>query len=371
MKTEAGILWATHEAWSVEEVELDGPRENELLVRLAASGLCHSDEHAVTGDIPQPLPIVGGHEGAGIVEDVGPGVRGIKKGDHVVLSFIPACGQCRWCAIGRSNLCELIDSVFTGLPISDGTYRIHARGQGIHTLGLLGTFSPYVVVHETSAIKIDDDIPLDVASLVGCGVTTGWGSVVHIAEARPGETIVIVGAGGIGISAVQAARVVGAEKIVAVDPVPYKRQQAELFGATHTAGSFEEATELVQELTKGRMADAAVLTAGLADGSMVQPLLSLVGRGGRAVVTSSSSPTVQQVDLALCELVFTEKQLRGNVYGGARLRDDMPTLISLYRSGQLKLDEMVTSTYSLAELNDGYDDLRAGKNVRGLIKFAS
>src|SRR5271167_885815 len=173
MKTRAAILWNREEPWSVEEIELDDPNEGEICVKLVATGLCHTDDHVRTGDLPLATPIVGGHEGAGIVEKVGPGVRGFEVGDHVVLAFMPACGLCRWCSTGRQNLCDLGQFIMGGVMISDGTCRVHARGQDICTMSLLGTFAEHVVVHAASAVKIDPDIPLDKAALVGCGVTTG------------------------------------------------------------------------------------------------------------------------------------------------------------------------------------------------------
>ncbi len=368
MKTEAAILWGLHEPWSVEEIELDAPHYGEIQVRLAASGLCHSDDHCVKGDLIVGMPIIGGHEGAGIVEEVGPGVTRLKEGDHVVLAFIPACGYCRWCSSGHQNLCDLGALLMEGVP-ADGEFRAHARGQGLRTMSLLGTFSPYVVCHETSAIKIDDDLPLDIAALVGCGVTTGWGSAVNLAAVLPGETVVVAGAGGLGISAIQGAHISGAGTIVAVDPVEFKRESALQFGATHTVASMEEAMPLVSDLTRGVMADAAVFTGSLVAGEHVRQLLSLIRKGGRAVITSTANPNVQQVDLSLVEFVFFQKHLMGNVFGGGNPFVEIPKLLNLYRQGVLKLDEMVTADYKLSEINQGYADLLDGKNLRGLIRF--
>ena len=208
MKVQAAVLWGLNEKWSVEDVELDGPSEGEILVKLASSGLCHSDEHLVTGDIPIPFPVVGGHEGAGVVEEIGPNVSHVAVGDHVVLSFLPACGRCKWCASGHTNLCDLGANIILG-PQLDGTYRFHARGEDVGQMCLLGTFCPYTVVPAASVVKIDDDIPLRVASLVGCGVTTGFGTATNSAGVRPGDTVVVMGIGGVGANAVQGARCVG------------------------------------------------------------------------------------------------------------------------------------------------------------------
>jgi S-(hydroxymethyl)glutathione dehydrogenase/alcohol dehydrogenase len=310
--------------------------------------------------------VVGGHEGAGIVEEVGPGVVGIAPGDHIVLAFIPSCGQCHWCATGHSNLCDLGAGIILG-PQLDGTYRFHARGSDVGQMCMLGTFSPFTVVPAASVVKIDDDIPLEVAALVGCGVTTGFGSAVYTAEVRAGDTVVVMGAGGIGMNAVQGARIAGAERIIVVDPIAFKREQSLLFGATHTAADVDESWNIVSELTRGRMADAAIITTDVAESAYVAQALSLVGKRGRVVATAIAHPTDTTVDMSLFELTLYEKQLRGCVFGSANPHADIPRLLSLYRSGVLKLDELVTQTYTLNGINDGYQDMFDGHNVRGVI----
>ena len=370
MQTRAGIAWEIGKPWSVEDVELDKPHAGEVLVKLAASGLCHSDDHAITGDMPTGLPLVGGHEGAGVVEEVGEGVTSVKPGDHVVLAFIPSCGHCRWCMSGMANLCDLGAQIMGGLPL-DGTHRTHVRGQGLTRMTGLGTFSPYTVVNEFSTVKIDGDLPLELAALIGCGVTTGFGSAVNTAEVQPGDTVVIVGVGGIGAAAIQGARVAGAEQIVAIDPVPWKLDQAKIFGATHTAASMEEAMPLITEITRGVMADSAILTVGVAHGDMVGPLMGLVRKGGNAVVTAIAPWTEATANLSLFELTIWQKQLRGSLYGAFAPAVAVPKLLSLYRRGLLQLDEMVTRRYTLDQVQQGYDDMHAGRNIRGLIVFDS
>ncbi|WP_261566532.1 NDMA-dependent alcohol dehydrogenase [Frankia gtarii] len=368
MQTRAGIAWETGKPWSVEDVELDPPKANEVLVRLAASGLCHSDDHSITGDMPAALPMVGGHEGAGVVEEVGPGVTSVAPGDHVVLSFIPSCGHCRWCMSGVANICDVGAPLMGGLP-ADGTFRTHARGQGLRRMTGLGTFSPYAVVNEFSTIKIPDDLPLDLAALVSCGVTTGFGSAVNTAEVSAGDTVVVVGVGGLGSAAIQGARVAGADQIIAVDPVAWKLDQAKLFGATHGVASMEEAVPLLRELTRGVMADSAILTVGVAHGDLVGPLLALVRKGGIAVVTAITPMREKSSNLALYELVLWQKQLRGSLYGGFPPAVGIPRLLNLYQRGLLRLDEMVTRRYTLDEVQQGYDDMHAGRNIRGLVVF--
>lgn len=368
MKTKAAVLWGVNQKWEVDEVDLDGPKHGEVTVKLTASGLCHSNHHIVTGDMPRPLPCVGGHEGAGIVVEVGEGVHDLADGDPVVFSFLPACGRCRPCARGVSNMCELGAGLMLG-PQIDGTYRFHARGQGIGQNCVLGAFAEYTTVHQASVIKIDASIPLDKAALVGCGVTTGYGSAVRTGGVRNGDTVVVMGVGGIGVNAVQGARIAGARNIIALDPVAYKRTRAREFGATHVAASVPEALELVFELTQGRLAQVCVVTVDVAEGAHVAQALSLVGKRGRVVMTAIPHPTDTTVDMSLFELTLYEKQVLGSLFGSSNPRDDIFHLLELYESGQLKLDELVTREYTLEEINAGYDDMLAGINLRGLIRF--
>ncbi|MFM1724271.1 MULTISPECIES: NDMA-dependent alcohol dehydrogenase [Rhodococcus] len=370
MKTKGAILWGIDEPWSVEEIELGDPREGEVQVELAASGLCHSDHHLVTGDIALPsFPALGGHEGAGVISKVGPGVKGLAEGDHVVLSFIPACGQCAQCSTGHQNLCDLGMYLLTGQAISDGTHRVQARGKDVIPMCLLGTFAPYVTVNQYSVVKIEPYISLEAAALVGCGVTTGWGSATNIAEVRPGETVIVAGVGGIGINAVQAAAASGAERIIAIDPVEFHRDQAKRFGATHTFASMEEAIEPVMEITWGRMADKVMLAMGVVHGEDIEPAMILTAKGGRCVVIGLASVTDMDTRLSLFQLSMLQKQLCGTIFGGSNPRKDIPSLLSMYHSGKLNLDDLITKTYNLEEINDGYQDMLEGRNIRGVIRY--
>ncbi len=382
MKSKAAILWEVHSKWSVEDIELDAPKAGEVLIKLAASGLCHSDEHMVTGDMVldpemasafglKQFPIIGGHEGAGEVVEVGPGVTNLAVGDHVVMSFIPACGRCPSCAIGQQHLCDLGAFLLAGLQVGDFTARHHAHdGTDLGIMTCLGTFEPYTVVNEASCIKIEPYIPLDKAALVGCGVTTGWGSAVNAANVQAGETVVVVGLGGIGMNAIQGARMAGAEKIIGVDLLETKRDRAATFGATHTAASMEEAQALVGELTWGAMADKAILTVGLATGDLIAPLMSLVKKGGRAVCTAVAPMAQTEVSLNLFEFAMMRKELVGCIFGNANPRRDIPRLLKFYMDGALKLDELVTTTYDLEDINQGYQDMRDGVNIRGVISYS-
>ena len=370
MKSQAAVLWGVGEDWSVEEVELDGPRDGEVLVRLAASGLCHSDEHLVTGDLPVPgFPYIGGHEGAGEVVEVGPGVTGLAVGDHVVFGFIPSCGQCPSCASGHQNLCDYGALILEGLQLSDGSARHHVRGKDARLMCVLGTFEPYTVVHQFSCIKIDGDIPLDKAALVGCGVTTGLGSAIYAGDVQPGDTLVVVGIGGIGVNAVQGARLAGAEQILAVDPIEFKRDQAQRFGATHTASSMEEALPLLTEITRGKMARTVILTMGLVKGEHVAPALALTAKAGTCVVTGLASAMDVTATVSLLDLTLFEKHLRGSLFGSSNPRYEIPRVLSQYMKGKIDLDSLVTREYKLDDVNQGYQDMRDGLNLRGLIRY--
>jgi NDMA-dependent alcohol dehydrogenase len=368
VKTQAAILWEQGGDWKVEEIDLDPPKAGEVLVRMAASGLCHSDEHLRSGDLGGLYPVIGGHEGAGVIEEVGPGVEGLKPGDHVVFGFIPACGKCPSCARGRSNLCDVGAMLMVGAQM-DGTMRHHAHGQDLATMVCLGTFSHHTVVNQASCVKILDHYPLDRACLVGCGVTTGWGSAVYAADVQPGEDVAIIGIGGLGASAVQGARLAGAERIFAIDPVPFKREMATKFGATHTAPSVDEATGLINEVTWGKNADKVICTMGVGDGQLIEPIMGLTAKHGRVVVTNIHPMLESNVNLNLCNLTLQEKQLVGTIFGSANIRYDIPHLLRLYEQGQLDMDGMVTQTYDLAGVNQGYADMLEGRNIRGVLVY--
>jgi S-(hydroxymethyl)glutathione dehydrogenase/alcohol dehydrogenase len=382
MQTRAAILWEPNTEWSVEDIELDAPKAGEVKVKLAASGLCHSDEHLLTGDMVldpevaammglEQFPVIGGHEGAGEVVEVGPGVTNLKEGDHVALGFIPSCGRCPSCARGWQHLCDLGAFLLAGRQVSDMTARHHSKdGRDLGLMCCLGTFGPVTVVNEASCIKLDDDIPLDRAALVGCGVTTGWGAATNAADVQPGETVVVIGLGGVGMNALQGASMAGARHVVGVDPVEWKREQAPTFGATHTAASIDEATALVGEITWGANADKAILTTGVAEGALIAPMMGLVAKGGRAVVTAVAPISQNEVQLNLFDLTLQRKELVGCIFGNANPRRDIPRLLRLYKEGKLKLDELVTNTYTLDDINQGYQAMRDGRNVRGVIDYS-
>jgi S-(hydroxymethyl)glutathione dehydrogenase/alcohol dehydrogenase len=371
VKTKGALLWepGTRSGWSVEEIELDDPRKGEVLVKLAAAGLCHSDYHYDAGDGQIEFsPLLGGHEGAGVVQEVGEGVTTLRPGDHVITSFMPSCGHCHWCRIGRGNLCDRGADLMQGVSL-DGTHRIHARGQDVGPMTFTGTFSPYIVAPVDSLVKFDDDISPKAAAIVGCAVPTGWGTSVYVADVQIGDTVVIIGLGGVGMNAVQGARMAGAKNIVAIDPVEWKREQGPTFGATHTAASCADALELVSDLTRGVMADRAVLTMGVVDGQLIDPSLALVSKGGVLAIGGVSAMQQTQAAFNVFGFVMMEKQIRGGLYGGCKPHVAIPMLLDLYRKGDLLLDELVTRTYALEDINQGYEDMEAGRNIRGVIVY--
>ena len=367
MRTQAAVLWERGAPWSIEDVEVAPPAGRGVLVELAASGLCHSDDHCVTGDMPVPLPLIGGHEGAGTVLDVGPDASRVRPGDHVILTPLPSCGACRWCSSGRANLCDAGAAAMS--PESyDGAYRYEVKGRTVPSFVHLGTFSRHVVVSEWQTVVIDRDIPLDVASLVGCGVSTGWGAAVKVAEVVPGDTVVVVGVGGVGINAVQGARLAGAALIVAVDPITQRREAALSFGADVAVASVEEASQQLAELTRGVMADKVIVCVGVLYGHLVGPISELVSKGGRMVITSVTPMHETTVTMALGMFAMSNKSLLGHVFGQVNPAADFPRLLALYRSGALRLDELITRRYPLSQINEGYADMHAGRTVRGLVE---
>jgi NDMA-dependent alcohol dehydrogenase len=383
MKCKAAVIHGVGQDWSVEEIEVDAPKAGEVLVQWTHAGLCHSDEHVYTGDFDPPaefkammgiesiFPMIGGHEGAGIVKEVGEGVRSVAVGDHVSASFVPACGTCRYCSTGRQNLCDDGAGAFLPGMITDGTSRHRtADGTDLLLLAKLGTFSEYSCVAESQVIKIDADLPLESVCLVSCGVATGWGSATKRGNVRPGDTVVVVGCGGIGMNAIQGAAMAGAKRVVAVDPVEMKREKAMEFGATHTFSSMEEAMAPVMEMTMGQMAEVVIMTPGVLYGELMNLGTKLAGKGGTIVATAVAPLSQTSADINLSELTLWNKEIKGTIFGSLNPRADIPNLLSMYTAGTLKLDELITNRYPLADINEGYRAMRDGENIRGIVAHA-
>src|SRR4051812_10938378 len=347
---------------------MEPPRQGELRLQLAASGLCHSDDHFSTGDLPPGImPFAGGHEGAGVVAEIGPNTPGWEVGDHVVMSFLPGCGRCRWCASGMQNLCDLGANVLTGCR-TDGSYRLRVDGQRIGQGAGISTFCEDTVVDVASCVKVDKELPLETAALVGCGVGTGWGSAVNAAEVKPGHTVIVMGIGGIGINAVQGASHAGASHVIAVDPVEFKRETAQAMGATHIFSNMDEATDFVRSVTNGQGADSAIVTVGVLRKEHVSAAFSSIRKAGTVVVTAVG-PVDELLEIPAFELTLFQKRVQGALFGASSPSRDIPWMLRMYQNGQLKLDELITTRYKLDDINQGYADMHAGKNIRGLIVY--
>jgi S-(hydroxymethyl)glutathione dehydrogenase/alcohol dehydrogenase len=369
MKSRAALLFEQPGKWQVADVEVDPPGPFEVLVRMVACGLCHSDDHVAKADGRiAHFPYCGGHEGAGVVEEVGPGVRGLGVGDHVVTSFIPGCGRCRFCGAGQQNLCETGAALTLGAQL-DGSFRMHHEGRPVARSSLIGAFSEYSVMSEWSCIRVPDDVPLRTAALLGCGVPTGWGSAVNAAEVRPGQVVIVMGVGGIGINAVQGAAHAGAGRVIAVDPVALKREAALRLGATDAVASIDEAAETARSLTNGQGADSTIITVGVLTGEHIGQGFDSVRKGGTVVVTAVAPMAVSSIPVSPFILAMFQKRIQGCLYGMMSPSADVPRLLWMYEQGKLKLDELVTRTYTLDEINMGYEDLHAGVNIRGIIEF--
>ena len=358
--------------WEVTELVVDDPQAGELQVKLAASGLCHSDDHIATGDMPVGhYPFLGGHEGAGVVTKVGPGTKGFEEGDHVVFSFLPGCGRCRYCANGQQYICDSGANLLVGSRWDDAeSFRDKTPdGEAVGQMCGLGTFAEITTVDIRSTVKIDKSIPLDVACLVGCGVGTGWGTAVQAGEVKAGDTVIVMGVGGIGINAVQGAAHAGASHVIAVDPVAFKREKAMELGATESFASIEEAADFARSVTNGQGADKALVTVGVLKGEHVAQAFDAIGKGGRVVITGLGDLTDVGIPINPSMLALFTKEIRGALFGDQNPSSDMLKMLRLYQEGNIKLDELITKRYKLDEINQGYDDLHEGKNLRGVIVY--
>jgi NDMA-dependent alcohol dehydrogenase len=354
---------------SIERITLDPPCPTEVLVRVAAVGLCRTDYHVMRGERRVAMrPMVLGHEAAGVVEEIGAAVSVIKPGDHVVLTFIPSCGNCRWCHQGLHHFCAEGPRITQGQQL-DGTYRRRDRESvAVGAFCMIGAFAERTVVDQASVVVIDKDIPFDLASLVACGVPAGVGAARYRARVKPGESVLVVGCGGDGMNVVQGAHLCGASKIIAADIVATKLDWAREFGATHgVSAQGEELTRAVLELTDGIGVNHSFVCINPPE--TLLPAFRATTKGGNVVVTALTSDTVTEIRIPPLELVVTQKAIMGAVYGFASPRLQIPELIALYRKGALKLRELITQTYRLDQINCGYADLEAGKNLRGVVVF--
>ncbi len=367
MRTQAAVMYAFGAPLRVEEIELDSPGEGEVLLRMVAAGICGSDLHVRQGDVPVPIPAVAGHEGSGVVEAVGPGVTAYAPGDAVIQTFVATCGVCEACRRGQTSFCA--DGMSFDGRYADGSHRMHTlSGEPIATPLRLGTFAAHTVTPVANLIKVPSDIDLVTAALVSCGVSTGVGAAVNVARVAPGDTVAVVGIGGVGAAALLGAALAGAGQIIAVDIAESKRETALRFGAT----SFVDArtTDLgtaVAQATGGRGVDKVLLTTDVIRGPLVAEAVHALAPEGVAVVVGMTEKGLDSIPLPPSAFVGRQRTLTGTTYGGANPQRDALRWIELYRSGRLPLDGLVTRRYPLSDINQAFDDLVAGVNVRGVV----
>ncbi len=359
----AAVMRANNAPLEIEEVEIDDPGPGEVLLKTAASGICHSDLHVIEGGLPMPPPCILGHEPAGVVEAIGAGVTDVAVGDHVIGCITSWCGVCKFCTGGKPYLCP---TQFAGRALDNPKPRISKGGEAISQFANLSSFAEKMLCPERSLVKIRDDMPLDRASLIGCGVTTGLGAALNTVSIPAGASVVIIGCGGVGLSALQGARITGAGKIIAVDAQAWKFDLATDLGATDCIdASKEDAVAKVQELTGGG-ADFVFECIGLVP--TVQQAIAMTGRGGTTVLVGVV-PVTEMVPISAADLTLQEKNVTGSYMGSNRFRFDMPKYVDFYLDGRLKLDEMISSRIPLEEVNDAFDLMRTGQAARQVIVF--
>ena len=348
---------------AVEQIELAPPKAQEVKIKMAAAGVCHSDLSVINGTIPQPFPVVLGHEGAGVIEAVGEGVTHTKPGDHVVMSFVPNCGRCFHCVRGEAFLCRAMPR---GGVMPDGTSRLKLGDKPLAAFCSLGNMAEYVVCPAMSVVPISKEIPLKVAALIGCGVTTGVGAAINTAKVAPGSTVAVFGCGGVGLSVIQGARIAGAARIFAVDVSAEKLELARRFGATDVVPANDAAKTIVAQ-TNGIGVDYAFEAIGNA--AVVEAAVSATRRGGTTVAVGVGKLS-ESIKLNALGFPLSGKSLCGCMFGSANPQHDFPKLLDLYRGGKLDLEGMVTRTYTIDEAPKAFEDLEKGVNARGVIAFA-
>ena len=365
MRAKAAVLYEPKQALEMEELELLPPRDGEVLVRYVASGVCHSDLHLMQGLVPHPMPVVLGHEGAGVVESVGPGVTTVREGDHVLTSYIPSCGRCPYCVVGRPNLCDLRDGPRD--VMHDGTARFRKGDAEVYQYLQVGSYAERAVLPQESVISIRKDAPLDVVCLVSCGVTAGAGAVINRARVQPGSSVAVFGCGGVGLNAIQAAALMGAGKIIAVDVFDQKLEGAQEFDATHLVNAAkEDAVARIHQICGRGGADYAIEAIGGA--KTIEQAFNAVHRGGTAVVIGvSPAGTRVSIDPGM---LLQERVLTGSSFGGSRQRVDLPMFVDLFMEGKYKLRELISRQVELEDLNHAYELLERGEVRRSVVRYA-
>ncbi len=369
METRAAVAIEAGKPLSIQKVTLDGPKAGEVLVEIKATGVCHTDEFTLSGADPEGLfPAILGHEGAGVVVDVGPGVTTLKKGDHVIPLYIPECRQCKSCLSGKTNLCTSIRETQGKGVMPDGSSRFSIGKDAIHHYMGTSTFANHTVVPEIALAKVREDAPFDKICYIGCGVTTGIGAVINTAKVEPGANVVVFGLGGIGLNVIQGARLAGADKIVGVDINPSRKEMAERFGMTHFVNPKEVEGDLVPYLVN--------LTGGGADYSFecignvntMRQALECCHRGWGVSVIIGVAGAGQEISTRPFQLV-TGRVWKGTAFGGAKSRRDVPKIVDWYMEGKIEIDPMITHTLPLEQINDAFDLMHKGESIRSVIRF--
>ena len=366
MQMQAAILTAAQTPFKIETVEIDPPKAGEVLVKMAATGICHSDWHLVAGKAPFPAPMILGHEGAGTVRSIGAGVSRVQPGDHVTLSWKACCGNCFYCQNDQPAICDTYATEINAGLMADGSSRVRWRGEPVYILGGLGTFAEYAVVREESVVPVRKDVPLDVAALVGCAVSTGVGAAMFTAEVRAGQSVAVFGAGGVGLNIIQGAALCGADPIIAIDTNSSKMEIARDFGATHSLLSDDTVVAEIQKLTGSRGADHCFESVGIP--ALQETAIEAVRPGGICTLVGI---TPQDAGTTIYGQVITvsERKIRGSSYGSVNPARDFHLLLDLYQAGRLKLEELVTQRYRLDEINEAYASMLTGDVARGVIVF--
>jgi S-(hydroxymethyl)glutathione dehydrogenase / alcohol dehydrogenase len=351
-----------------DDIEVEAPRAGEVKIRLGASGVCHSDLSMQNGTMFPNTPMVLGHEGAGVIEEVGEGVTDLKPGDHVVVSWVPQCGQCFFCTRHEGYLCETASAALASGGLLDGTTRFSSGGDAVYQMAAAGTFSEVSIIPAIGAVKVPDDIPLTVAALIGCGVLTGTGAAMNTADISPGDSVAVVGCGGVGLNVIQGARIAGAGEIIAVDMNETKLQMAKDFGATATVNASQgDPVSQVMGMTGERGADVAFEVIGLQQ--TIDQTITMTRRGGQAVLVGVPKMDVMVTLPGFVGYVVQSKTVKGCWYGSSNVHEDVPRLLGLYRSGELKLDELISRTISLEQVNEAFDAMGTGEIARSVIAY--
>jgi S-(hydroxymethyl)glutathione dehydrogenase / alcohol dehydrogenase len=364
MKTRAAVFETPHRPFTVETLDLAPPRAGEVLVRVAAAGVCHSDWHLMTGATQHPVPLVPGHEGAGVVAEVGPGVTRVRPGDHVVLNWAPNCGTCFYCIDDKPNLCAAYLGPLWNGTMMDGTTRLSRGGQTVYHWSTLSCFAEHAVVPQESCVPVRPEVPLPVAALIGCAVTTGVGAVLNTAGVRPGSSVAVFGVGGVGLSIILGAQLVGAGTVIAVDRDEARCQAARSFGATDTLLAGPDTNAAIRRLTGGRGADYVFEAVGIP--ALQEQCLDAVRPGGTLVLVGIT-PMGSSTNLPGALLTRQEKTVMGTYYGSANTHRDFPLYADLYLRGKLALDRLVSRTYPLEQINEAFADMVSGGTARGVI----